>query len=176
MATQIPQRIFTDDTIPRYLKYYFSNLSDDSINMPSADEKDALAGTTGTPSSTNKYITNNDSRIPTAGQKAALPGTAGTPSATNKYVTDQDTRLDNVIGNFTMAAAATKTINDTNITADSIVLLQATNGAANTLMAGANRIDALIADYVVGVSFMVRTAGGGAAAGTETFRYLIKNP
>jgi len=38
-------------------------------------------------------ITTTDPRIPTQDEKNALAGTAGSPSATNKYVTDQDTRL-----------------------------------------------------------------------------------
>lgn len=35
----------------------------------------------------------DDSRFPTTGQKNALAGTAGTPGATNQYVTTQDARL-----------------------------------------------------------------------------------
>jgi len=35
----------------------------------------------------------NDSRFPTADQKAALVGTSGTPSASNEYVTNADLRL-----------------------------------------------------------------------------------
>jgi len=34
----------------------------DHTDLPSGDQKDALAGTSGTPSSTNKYVTNDDSR------------------------------------------------------------------------------------------------------------------
>jgi hypothetical protein len=44
-----------------------------------------LGGVTATQHHTNA----ND---PTAGQKAALAGTVGTPSVSNKYVTDADTR------------------------------------------------------------------------------------
>jgi hypothetical protein len=39
------------------------------------------------------YPTHSTSNDPTPDQKAALAGTAGTPSATNRYVTDQDSRL-----------------------------------------------------------------------------------
>lgn len=35
----------------------------------------------------------NDSRIPTSSEKAALAGTSGTPDGTNKYVTNSDSRL-----------------------------------------------------------------------------------
>jgi len=45
------------------------------VNIPTADER---------------------SSIPTAGQKAALAGTAGTPSDTNRYVTSSDSRLSSV--------------------------------------------------------------------------------
>lgn len=37
-------------------------------------------------------ITYNHANLPTADQKAALAGTSGTPSSTNKYVTNNDTR------------------------------------------------------------------------------------
>ena len=39
------------------------------------------------------YPTHSNANDPTAQQKAALAGTFGTPSATNRYVTDQDPRL-----------------------------------------------------------------------------------
>jgi len=39
-----------------------------------------------------------DGRFPTSDQKAALAGTNGTPSAANKYVTDSDSRLVTSIG------------------------------------------------------------------------------
>ncbi len=37
----------------------------------------------------------NDPRFPSAGQAAALAGTSGTPGSGNRYVTDQDSRLSN---------------------------------------------------------------------------------
>lgn len=76
------------------------------------------------------------------------------------------------IGTFTMAAATSKTVTDANVTAGSFVSLTATNAAAATLMAGAN---ALYVSTASG-SFVVATAGGGAAAGTETFAYSVTNP
>jgi hypothetical protein len=39
------------------------------------------------------YPTHSNANDPTAQQKAALAGTSGAPSATNRYVTDQDPRL-----------------------------------------------------------------------------------
>lgn len=38
------------------------------------------------------YATHSPANDPTADQKAALPGTSGTPSASNKYVTNDDSR------------------------------------------------------------------------------------
>jgi hypothetical protein len=61
-------------------------------NRPTEDEKAALAGTSGAPSATNKYVTASDPTLPTTDEKAALAGTSGTPSATNKYVTNSDSR------------------------------------------------------------------------------------
>lgn len=43
----------------------------------------------------NKLAAGDDNRFPTTDQKAALAGTDGTPSATDKYVTDSDPRNTN---------------------------------------------------------------------------------
>ena len=43
--------------------------------------------------SSDDPLQSDDSRIPTAAQKAALAGTSGTPGTGNKYVTDSDPRL-----------------------------------------------------------------------------------
>ena len=40
-----------------------SDTSHTHTNLPTNDQKDALAGTNGTPSSTNKYVTNSDPRL-----------------------------------------------------------------------------------------------------------------
>jgi len=66
--------------------------------LPSAGEKDALTGTFGAASSTNKYVTDTDPRLPTQDEADALAGTSGTPSNTNRYVTDSDPRLTGVGG------------------------------------------------------------------------------
>lgn len=60
--------------------------------LPTQAQKDALAGT-GTPSGSNKFVTNDDARLPTTGENDALVGTSGTPSSSNKYVTNADSRL-----------------------------------------------------------------------------------
>lgn len=73
-------------------------------------------------------------------------------------------------GSFTMAAAASKVVTDTTIKVGSIVLLMPTNAAAATLMAGANSL--YVSARTPGASFTVATAGGGNAAGSETFEYL----
>ena len=41
------------------------------------------------------YATHSPANDPSAGEKAALPGTSGTPSGTNKYVTNDDARNTN---------------------------------------------------------------------------------
>lgn len=48
----------------------------------------AIFGTTGT-----TVAVGNDSRFPTAGEKEALAGTSGSPSDLNRYVTNDDARL-----------------------------------------------------------------------------------
>ncbi len=48
-----------------------------------------------TPISTPIVVGDNDARIPITGEKQALAGTNGTPSSSNKYVTQNDTNLSN---------------------------------------------------------------------------------
>lgn len=62
---------------------YEELVSTDDVRLPSEGEKAALAGTSGTPSSTNKYVTNDDSRMtdartPTSHNHAATDITSGT--------------------------------------------------------------------------------------------------
>lgn len=79
-----------------------------------------------------------------------------------------------ISGSFTLAAAATTTVIQTNTAANSIVLLMPTNAAAGTLMGSTKSL--YISARTVGASFTVATASGVAAAGTETFSYVIVNP
>lgn len=44
--------------------------------------------------SANTATEGNDARVPTTGENDALQGTTGTPSNTNRYVTDEDNRMD----------------------------------------------------------------------------------
>ena len=74
-------------------------------------------------------------------------------------------------GSFTMDAAASKAVTDSNVTSSSIILLMPTNAAAGTLM-GSN--ESLYITPASG-SFTVATAAGTAAAGTETFNYAVFN-
>lgn len=63
--------------------------------IPTQPENDALQGTSGVPSTTNRYVTNVDTRLPTQPENDALQGTSGTPSGTNRYVTNTDPRMTN---------------------------------------------------------------------------------
>lgn len=148
----------------------------DSLNIPAAAEKAALAGAGATPpSGSNKYVVEDSTTNPTAGEKAALAGTSGAPSASNKYVTNQDPRLGFAArGTFTLDAAAATVVPETAVTADcSIGLPTPLNAAAATLMGSAQHLYVDPADYVVGVSFTVRTGDGTPAAGTEQFGYRV---
>ena len=77
-------------------------------------------------------------------------------------------------GSFAMTAATSLVILNPNVQANSHISLMETNASAGTLQAGANRL--YISARTAGVSFTVATAGGGAAAGTELFGYLIATP
>lgn len=75
-------------------------------------------------------------------------------------------------GSFTMAAAATKTVTDTSCSSSSRVVLTPSNAAAGTLQGSTKCLYVTAANG----SFTVTTASGVAAAGTETFNYLIFTP
>ena len=74
-------------------------------------------------------------------------------------------------GSFTMAAAATKTVSNVNVTPYSIIKIIPTNAAAATLMAGASSL--YVSAKTHGSGFAVNTANGGNAAGTEVFDYEV---
>jgi len=68
---------------------FATNVQFDEANIPSVDEKAALAGTSGTPGAGNKFLTNSDPRVPTTDENAALQGPAGyTPSGTDRFITE----------------------------------------------------------------------------------------
>jgi hypothetical protein len=74
-------------------------------------------------------------------------------------------------GTFTMAAAASKSVTDTNVKATSYVIPFALNAAAGTLQGSAKALYTTAADG----SFTAATASGASAAGTEAFGYLVLN-
>jgi hypothetical protein len=76
-------------------------------------------------------------------------------------------------GNFICAANANTTVNNASVTAASVILLMPTNAAAGTLMSGATSL--YTSARVAGTSFTLTTANAAAAAGTETFFYVILN-
>lgn len=71
-------------------------------------------------------------------------------------------------GNGTLANASQTTVNDDRVKTGSIVLLQATDGDFGALSPWVNS-----AAIVDGTSFQI---DHGAAAGTETFNYLVIDP
>ena len=79
-----------------------------------------------------------------------------------------------VSGTFTLAAAATTTVANTDVQAGANIQLQATNASAATLQ-GSNKA-LYISAINPGVSFTVATASGASAAGTETLSYVAFNP
>lgn len=81
-----------------------------------------------------------------------------------------------ITGTITLTAAATKTVADTNIAANSIVVLFPINASAGTLQGSAKSLYHDMSANVAGASFTVKTASGVAAAGGEQFSYFVVNP
>lgn len=73
-------------------------------------------------------------------------------------------------GTFTATAGTTSTIANTAVLGNSIVQLMPTNSAASTLV----KTDGYFITVNASTGFTVTF--GGAAAGTETFSYLINTP
>ena len=73
----------------------------------------------------------------------------------------------NVRGTFTMAAASTKTITSSSVTSSSYIFLTPLNAAAATLQGSAKCLFPAAANG----NFVVTTASGASAAGTELFAW-----
>lgn len=79
-----------------------------------------------------------------------------------------------ITGSFTLAAAATTVVVQPAIKANSIVIPVAVNSPAATLMGSAKSL--YVSALTPGASFTVATADAVAAAGTETFSYVVVTP
>lgn len=79
-----------------------------------------------------------------------------------------------VVGSFTMAAAATTTVANTDVQSGAIIQLVPSNAAAATLQGSTKYVYPSVVNG--GTGFVVATASGGNAVGTETFSYIVWNP
>lgn len=93
-----------------------------------------------------------------------FPSVAGAPGT---WVADR------ARGTMTLANAACTTKVDANAQTASVITLMPTNAAAATLMGAATSL--YVATRTAATSFQVCTANAAAAAGTETFEYMILN-
>ncbi|HEY6861663.1 MAG TPA: hypothetical protein VI358_18000 [Pseudolabrys sp.] len=81
--------------------------------------------------------------------------------------------LSGTAGSFTMGAATSTVVAQSLTTSTSFIFLFPASASAGTLVSGAN--SPYVSSKSAGVSFTIATAGGGAAAGTEVFNYLLVN-
>jgi microcystin-dependent protein len=75
--------------------------------IPLINEKQAMAGSVGTPGVSNLYVTQSDTHLLTTNQLAALAGTHGTPALGNEFVTTTDTRLPSTAENAALVGSGT---------------------------------------------------------------------
>jgi parallel beta-helix repeat protein len=115
-------------------------------------------------STTDGVVRNNDCYL--SGRTANI-----SDAGTRTEVIGNKTAIVASYGSFTAANAVTTTVANANILTSSTIVITPTNAAAGTLQAGANSL--YVSAKNAGVSFVLTTAGGGAAAGTETFDYII---
>lgn len=111
-------------------------------------------------------------QFPTMGSTAGLNDIASKMQVANQLLANLIQILSNLFprmtGSFTCAASTSTTVTATGVTSGSFILLMPINAAAGTLI-GSNK-----SLYVTAGSgsFVVTTASGAAAAGTEQFRYI----
>lgn len=77
-------------------------------------------------------------------------------------------------GVFQLGAAVTTTVSQTTTQANSVIVPFPTNAAAGTLQGSTRAL--YVSARTANASFAVSTASGVAAAGTETFLYVIITP
>lgn len=82
--------------------------------------------------------------------------------------------LPRINGTFTLSAAATTTVTQPSIKANSLVQPFPTNTSAAVLQGSARYV--FVSSLIPGSGFLMRTANGSAAGGTETFNYTVINP
>jgi len=87
------------------------------------DQQDALAGTSGTPSDTNRYVTNDDTATAGANKVLRLDGSGNLPTVSGENLT-------NLV--ITNGRIRTSYIAGENITAGNSVVVQNTGGVINT--------------------------------------------
>jgi len=79
---------------------WIDDIEFDADNIPSSDEKAALAGTSGTPSGSNKYVTHVDSRM----SDARTPTEHGNTQHSEDYLPYEDTSVQTTNDSWTQVA------------------------------------------------------------------------
>ena len=131
-----------------------------------------ISNLSGNPTSAETAINANNTLI-----EAALENTLSRDGAApNAMGADFDVNSNSILNNgttgtFTAAANTATVVTNIKVTASSIIFVFPTNVAGGTLMGSSKSY--YISGRSVGANFTVTTADGVAAAGTETFNYII---
>jgi len=134
---------------------YEELVSTDDARLPSEEEKAALAGTSGTPGSDNKYVTNADSRL----SDARTPTIHGNDKHSATYVTQ--TEINSSISTHAADADAHHT-NANDPTADQKAALAGTSGTPSSTNKYVTNADSRLSDARTPTAHKSTHATGGS--------------
>lgn len=135
----------------------------DNSNDPTADEKAALDGTSGTPSSTNKFVTNEDERL----SDSRTPESHGNEAHDSAFITSEDVTYENLNSNSSLDTEVGNEANGATLgTAVGYTSVGSNFGAAVGLQAQASTYGAAVGadslgnSYSAAIGYRAITYGG----------------
>ena len=131
-----------------------------NTNDPTASEKSALAGTSGTPSGTNKFVTNDDSRM----TNARTPSSHGNEAHSSTFITGAGVTYEQLNSNGDIGSSASTLCagNDSRLSDARTPVAHAHGNITNTGYLGSTAALPLI----TGTAGIIQAGSFGSASGT----------